>query len=132
MKRTALLLCLLLLPLFGCQAMSEQRQEDSLLRTLRAFENTLRWDRPAGAWGYLTPEVAQQAGPPPNLDNVRVIGYDVIEPPVPVGEGVVVQRVLIRYVFQDRQVVRTLDDRQRWEFDQASQTWRRANPIPAF
>ncbi len=133
MKRIALLLCLALLTLTGCQSMSERKQEDSLLRTLRSYETTLRWDRLAGAWSFLAPEAQQQGGPPPaNLENIRVIGYDVVEPPVSLGEGVVVQRALIRYVFQDRQVVRSVDDIQRWEYDADAKVWRRTNPIPAF
>jgi hypothetical protein len=133
MKRIALLLSLVLIPLTGCQTLAERRQEDSLTRTLRSYENTVRWDRLASAWGFLTPEALQQGGPPPaELDNLRVISYDVIEAPVSPSEGVVFQRAMIRYVHQDRQVVLNLDDAQRWELDPSAQTWRRANPIPPF
>jgi hypothetical protein len=133
MKRIVPLLCLLLLALAGCQTLSERRQEDALTRTLRSFENTVRWDRLAAAWSFLTPEAQQQGGgPPADLDNLRVISYDLVEPPISPSEGVVMQRVQIRYVHQDRQVVRTLDDPQRWEHDPETQSWRRANPMPVF
>lgn len=122
----------LLMLLFGCQSMDERRQAESLRQTLRSFETALRWDRMEHAYGFLDPEVMQQQSLPTHLDDLRVVRYEVLEPPVFLKDERVMQLVLLQYVHESRQVVKTIQDRQYWRFDDERQRWLRTNPIPDF
>jgi hypothetical protein len=68
----------------------------------------------------------------PAYNNVRVLGYEVISKPAPMAENLVSQVVQIRYIYNDTQMIRTIEDRQLWESDADGKIWLRVNPPPPF
>lgn len=100
-------------------------------QSLASYEKALRWQSISEAYRYLRPEL-QPAYLPPGLDNMRVVGYEVLDPPVEVRDNVVVQRVEVRYVNRTTQVMKSFMDEQVWESDDDGKTWLRANPMPVF
>lgn len=116
----------------GCQTLQEVKGRDKLKSTLTSYAATLRWGDPAQAFNFLRPEEAEQVQVPEGLDNVRVTGYELASPPTYLSDHVVTQTVVIEYVFEDRQVYRTLTDRQFWEYEVEDERWYRTNPVPPF
>lgn len=133
-----LLLSLLLLA--GCstvestvEKVKDAQMAKDLKKYLNGYESALRWGQPGQAYGFLSPEVAEQNPVPTGLDNIHVSEYDIIGPPVFVTKTQATQTVSISYIFQDRQVQHSLVDNQMWErADEESRQWYRSNPIPEF
>lgn len=121
---------LLSLLLAGCQSVQFKDRQSSLEDSLRAYDSTIRWGSIADAYVFLTPELAKQTSVPDGLENIRVTQYWQQSSPELNGDTAQVN-VGIRYIHQDRQVERTLSDKQQWRFVDG-QGWRRNNPIPEF
>ena len=100
---------------------------------LSRYESAMRWGNPQHAYGFLKPELAAQTPLPQDLDNIEVSQYLVVSPPVLLNKTTATQTVAISYILVNRQVERSLVDRQVWEREDAnSREWYRANPIPEF
>ncbi len=119
-------LAMLAVLLAGCSGLKDK--ESSLDRTLNAYGSAVRWGDLSSTYDFLEPALAGQSEPPGDLDNIRVIQYEVLKRPVTDGDRATLQ-ARISYVHRDRQVVRTIDDRQEWRHD-SEYGWRRSNPIP--
>ena len=96
-------------------------RQDALEAATDAYAAALRWGYYETAVGYLHPEKRKVVEVPKALANIRVTRYDVVQPPVPVGETERVQVVQIDYLHQDVQSVRSLTDRQTWRYDAPTQ-----------
>lgn len=116
----------------GCATYREDRKQDALEAATTAYAAALRWGYYETAVGYLHPEKRKVAEVPKSLGNIRVTGYDVVQPPVPVGENERVQVVHIDYVHEDVQSVRSLTDRQTWRYDAPTKAWWLDSGLPAF
>ena len=132
MRRLVILLSSLLLLglLSACNSMPLSQRSDVLKNDLRRYEGTIRWDNIANAYKMLTPDLQKTVSAPGNLDNIKVTHYEVLEG-VKVKGDRAEQRVAIRYIHKDRQVVRQIIDNQIW-VDLPDLGWRRDNPIPTF
>lgn len=132
MHARLILLLGLLFGVAGC--VSSAARQDDLTATVRGYENVVRWGRIPAAYDFLKPDLAAEAELPAGLDGIKVTGYDRLTGLIPTDEEKQRYRVTaaIRYVHVDRQVERTLTDQQVWEWDEESERWWRANPIPAF
>jgi len=124
----------LLLP-SGCGQVQKEKKSKSLEATTRAYGNALRWDYPETAWNYLDPDIRAGLRPEQRqLKEIRLTGYDVIQPPMLVAEDQdqAEQWVRIDYVRHDTQVVKSLTDHQIWRYDEASGGWRLHSAPPLF
>ena len=124
---------LALLLLSGCNSVtmdSLKPSQEKLKSTLRSYEVTVRWGNIADAYKHLTPELQELAKIPSSLENIKVTHYEVLSP-LQMKDDKALQQVRIRYIHQDRQVMRTLIDQQQW-IELPEQGWRRANPMPQF
>ncbi len=66
------------------------------------------------------------------FDNIRVTGYEIRQPPLPVDEAKVLQVVEIDYVLEDSQRLRKLSEQQEWRHDPESKQWQVFSPFPEF
>ena len=130
--RFLLLLPLLLAPLAGCKKIDERRQADLLDVTLRSYESVVRWGALANAYGFRLPEEAASDTIPADLDQVRVVSYQVQVAPAMLDEDTAVQAVEIGYIRQDEQTVRKVLDRQTWVYDGEKRLWHLASPVLEF
>jgi len=121
---------LVLTGLSACQTAHVSRGK-AIEASLYAYEKSVRWEGPREGYRFLRPDL-QPGHIPAWIDKIRVVGYDVLDPPHEVGEDQVAQRVRIQYVNQDTQVIRTLTDEQMWESADGGKTWQRINPIPSY
>lgn len=120
--------------LTGCKTMNlmQDKKEETLQNRLKAYQSTLRWGYPGQAYNFLRKDIAAETPLPGNLGNVSVTEYKVIRPPDLVSENQATQTAVIGFIFDDRQVEKTLHDQQLWEYDPEAKTWFRINPIPEY
>ncbi len=120
----------------GCvslpQAFKNKDMQDSLNKTLKSYELTVRWGELSQIYSFLEPELAKTAQIQDNLQNVRTTSYEVIKGPSGTSENQAMQSVRILYIFNDRQIQKTLIDHQEWTYNAEKREWRRTNPIPKF
>lgn len=122
----------LLLLANGCETWQRQQADVQRDKVLYSYQNTVRWFGLDRAYLFMKPELLEGQTIPPNLDNIRVTAYEVIQPPLPFGEGLIKQSVKIFYVLQDRQIERNLLDEQVWEYQPEEKIWYRISPMPEF
>ena len=125
-----LILLLLLVGLAGCSSIQGQKKEIALNNTLSNYHTAMRW----GHWESLISMRSPKAPKMPevDLDNVRVTGYELRQPPVEIEKDKVVQVVQIDYVLRDRQQLRKLRDNQEWRYDPETKLWSLFSPFPDF
>jgi hypothetical protein len=121
---------LLLSPLAGCKKIDERRQADLLEVTLRSYESVVRWGSLVNAYGFRRPEDAARDEIPGDLDQIRVVSYQVQVAPAMLDENTAVQAVEIGYIRQDEQSVRKILDRQSWAYDGEKRLWHLASQVP--
>ena len=132
-KVLALLLALALLITAGCGQVQREKKTRGLEAATTAYGNALRWGYPETAWNYLAPAVRDGLSPEQlALKHIRVTGYEVVQPALLVDEEQeqAEQEVRIDYVRHDTQVVRSLNDHQRWRYEESSGGWRLVSDPP--
>ncbi|TVQ88663.1 MAG: hypothetical protein EA400_08500 [Chromatiaceae bacterium] len=127
----ALLLPVLLSGPGGCGRIKEDRKANALEAVTRTYAEAIRWGYYPAAVGFLSPEVRGDVDLEA-LKNIRVTGYEVIQPPVIDPDDAAVQLVQVDYVLNDRQVLRSLTDRQVWRWNEAGASWWLQTSLPAF
>ncbi|WP_456375403.1 hypothetical protein [Thiolapillus sp.] len=126
---------LLVFSLGSCETMQSAERKNKMDFDLKLYGHEVRWGEIEALPSYLKPELVEEQAPLAHKpENIRVTEYELLVPPREIEEEPprVAQTVRINYVFRDRQVVRTLVDKQLWEYDAAAKKWFRANPIPVF
>jgi hypothetical protein len=116
----------------GCARVEKENRRQVLDAALDAYRSSLRWAYYETAYGHLHPD--SRTGIAQGLDNVRVISYEVVRPPLMTDETQTraEQVVRIGYVLRDEQVVRSLSDRQDWRYDPQTERWWLFSDMPAF
>ena len=129
---SAIVLLMMLLGLAGYNSVEKKKEAQLLEDRMRQYGKMIRWAHYEDAFGYLKLAPGEEIEIPENIDNIRVTSYEVYIPPVKLDEKSAVQTVKIVYVFKDRQVLKTMTDKQYWAFDEEAGNWYRTNPIPPF
>jgi hypothetical protein len=118
------------LVLVGCGSMEREKKANALEAAVTRYGAAIRWGYDDVAYGFVHPDkrTAKHAGP----DNIRVTGYEVVQPPRQTDEKNAEQVVIIDYLHEDVQRVRSLTDRQQWRYEPATGTWWLYSGIPRF
>jgi hypothetical protein len=121
------------LTLGGCASVEKDKRAIALYQATTGYESALRWGYFDNAFGYLHPDERKDKALPEHLTDLRVVGYEAMQSPVvePSKEQAV-QLVTIDYLYEDRQVVKQLKDRQLWEWDETDKTWWLRSGLPKF
>jgi len=128
---TALLLGTSLL-LAACASIERDKRAVALQAATNGYQSAIRWGYYETAFGYLHPDLRKDKAPPESLKDVRLTGYDVIQPPSIQTDETAIQVVDIEFLFEDRQVVKRLTDRQVWKWDEALDSWWLMSGLPRF
>lgn len=126
----ALALPLTLSLLGGCATIQKDKKVKAMDAATTTYGKSLRWGYFDTAYGYLAPEKRQQV--PQYLKNVRVTGYEVMQPPLMKGETDMEQVVRIEYVHKDTQRLKSISDRQLWRYDKEANAWWLQSGVPPF
>jgi hypothetical protein len=124
------ILGLALLALSACGSIEQRKQANALETTLTAYAATMRWASPSHAYQFQDPEHPTPV--PPDLEDIRVVAYDVTVPPMRRDDDTAVQTVTIGYYRLDSQRVRHLTDAQTWRFDTEHKAWYLVSDPPHF
>jgi hypothetical protein len=127
----ALTLAMIVLAGIGCASVKKDSKRIALENALSSYSEAIRWGYFPAAASFLDPAIRSNIDIEA-LENVRVTGYEVIQPGLVGPDDVAVQLVQIDYVLTDRQRLRKLADRQRWRYDETSKAWWLASGLPDF
>ncbi|MCG6861204.1 MAG: hypothetical protein LJE70_08015 [Chromatiaceae bacterium] len=132
MPHKPLLAFCLALPVFlaGCGTIEKEKKVQMLDAALTTYGEAIRWGYFETAYGFLHPDKRQEI--PKHLDNVRVTSYEVLQAPLMKSETEAEQVVRIEYVHKDVQQLRSLSDRERWVYDEATSNWWLDSGVPSF
>jgi hypothetical protein len=133
-KLLPLLLCAAVACSAGCARVQKEKKTTGLEAATNAYGKSIRWAYYETAFGYIHPDQRKGQGLPEGLENVRVTGYEVVQPSVIRDENQTSaeQTVQIEYVLRDEQVVRRVSDRQIWRYDEETRTWWLHSDMPDF
>jgi hypothetical protein len=120
--------------LAACSTVQSDKRALALQAATTAYESAMRWGYFETAYGYLHPDLRAGKDLPAVLKNLRVTGYEVVQPPVVTdkGQAEATQIVNIDYLYEDRQVVKSITDRQVWRYDPRLGTWWLNSGLPRF
>ncbi|WP_295590918.1 hypothetical protein [uncultured Lamprocystis sp.] len=120
--------------LASCGTIEKDKRALGLQAATAAYQSALRWGYFETAYGYLHPDQRKDKSTdlPPVFTDLRVAGYEVVQPPLMQNPGEAVQVVTIDYLYEDRQVVKTITDRQTWTYDTKLDSWWLSSGIPQF
>jgi hypothetical protein len=118
--------------LAGCATVEKDKRAIALQAATNGYQSAIRWGYYETAFGYLHPDLRKDKPVPHGLKDLRLTGYDVVQPPTMQDEDTAIQVVNIEYLYEDRQVVKRISDRQVWKWDDALDSWWLKSGLPAF
>jgi hypothetical protein len=117
----------------GCANAPGLVRQTKFERTARAYEKAIRWSEFGTARLFLKESAGGKN--PPDLDKlkmIKVIEYEVKETSLAPDQSRVLQVAEIQYYRDDAIVVKTVTDRQVWEYDPAFNNWYLVSGLPDF
>jgi hypothetical protein len=121
---------IVLLSLAGCGSIAKSKKESALEAALGMYGDSIRWGYFDTAHSFIHPDQRKEL--PKHLDNIRVTNYQVVQGPLTKDETSVEQVVRIQYIHRDRQMVRSLLDRQLWRYEKEANAWWLYSGFPQF
>lgn len=118
--------------LTGCATVERDKRAIALQAATNGYQSAIRWGYYETAFGFLHPDLRKDKPLPEGLKDLRVTGYDVVQPPTLQGEDSATQVANIDYLYEDRQVVKRISDRQVWAWDDELNSWWLKSGLPAF
>lgn len=116
----------------GCASVEKDKRAIALDAATSGYRSALRWGYYETAFGYLHPDLRKDKPMPESLTDLRLTGYDVVQPPLVQEDDTATQIVNIDYLYEDRQVVKQLTDRQTWKWDPTLKSWWLKSGLPDF
>lgn len=124
---------LLLIPLVvGCAKLERDKKDMALEAAAAGYGSALRWGYFETASGYVHPDQRDAMAAAQWQDNLRITGYDIVQPAAMGSEDEALQVVRIEYLYEDRQIVHRLVDHQEWRYDVESGSWWLYSGLPQF
>lgn len=130
LRSPSVLVLAVLLAAVGCGTVEKKNKATALEAALSTYREAMRWGYFETAHSYVHPD--KRAEMPKGLDNIRVTGYEVVQPPIQKDEKNVEQVVRIEYVHRDRQQLRSLSDRELWRYEDDAKSWWLYSGVPEF
>lgn len=130
---------LFLFTLIGCQTLPEKKRMMDLSHILDSYAINYRWGNLNALETFKKHDteiaakestaVTQELN---DYQNIRIVNYEIIVPPTIVKETMVIQQAKVDYVYIDSQSVKSLIDRQVWQYDKEKSRWYRITELPLF
>lgn len=125
------IIVLIALGISSCGQIKDDAKRIALENTLNGYRQAIRWGYLQAAAGFVSPEQRTDLDTEA-LQNVRVTGYQVLQPGTIAPDDTAVQLVQIDYVLEDQQRLKKLTERQRWRYDPQTGAWWLESGLPAF
>lgn len=115
----------------ACGRVKEDKMAMGLYSATKGYRESIRWGYFDAAVGFLHPDEREDLNAE-TLKNIRVTGYEVVQPAVITPQETAVQLVRIDYVLEDEQRLKSLMDRQEWRWDADRVGWWLYTGLPKF
>ena len=124
----------LMLLLMGCASLDlEKGRWQKFDQTSKAYLLSYRWGDYDLVYGFRKPPNPNEEAPDvQDLSDLRVTSYKVKQTIMSEDETVVIQIVDFEYYRTRNVTLRTLTDRQRWEYDEEKERWYLTSDLPRF
>jgi hypothetical protein len=124
----------LVLLIVGCASLDKEKENWMKFdETSRAYIRAIRWGEYEAAFGFKRlPNVKDELPDFNDLSDVRVTFYRVKQTIISENEMMVMQIVDFQYYRMRNVTVRTITDRQRWEYDKEQERWYLISDLPDF
>ena len=117
----------------GCASMMDSVKMDKFTDTSRGYGEALLWGHFEAANLYRQPALAEKDKPDfEKLKNIKVAQYDIKDMNVSDDGLEVEQDAEIAYYHRNKMILKTLRDRQIWEFDTKDRRWYLKTQLPEF
>lgn len=119
--------------LSGCQGAKEQKKANNLEKSMTSYEVALRWAMHSDAYSYHVNEDGSK--PPADLEKLKeisVTGIDVLEKLVNEDQTEASVKMIIKYYFKDRGVVKDLEMESVWWYSEENKQWYIKSDFPEF
>jgi hypothetical protein len=117
----------------GCSPVKKDKMATTLQDATNGYQSALRWGYYDNAYSFVDPKKRAGKELPKVLETIRLTGYDVVQPPVMKADSdTAAQVVTIEYLYEDKQVVKKLTDKQVWRYDDEAKKWWLTSGLPAF
>lgn len=128
------LLCFFLLipALLSCAGVAERVRLAKFDSTFEVYDITLRRSQFRAAADFIDPAVRDEKIDYKIYDNIKVVDFKVTHLKVSEDRFNVEQVVALQYFLLDRNVLKTIEYRQLWNFDEAKGVWLLRTPLPTF
>ena len=111
-------ICFFVLLLVGCTKIEDMKKMDRFDVTTRAYTHSIRWSEFEDAVMFLKSTEEDSNSPDPELlKMIRVTDYAIKKTAVSEDQTQVVQIVDISYYRNDRMIVKTIREKELWEWD---------------
>lgn len=119
--------------LAACAPIKQEQLTTALQKATDGYQDALRWGYFESAYGYLHPDQRANRPLPDTFKGLHLTGYEVLQPPmIQPDRETAIQIAAIDYLYEDRQVVRHLTDRQTWRYDPKRKAWWLISGLPDF
>ena len=125
----------LMLLVVGCAGLDTDEKEnwEKFDETSRAYLIAIRWGEYEAAYGFKRlPGINTKVPDFQDMRDIKVTSYRVKQTIISEDEMIVMQLVDIQYYRMRDVTVRTITDRQRWEFDSEKRRWYLISDLPHF
>jgi hypothetical protein len=124
----------LMLLMMGCAGFGDEKENWMKFdETSRAYLLALRWGEFEAAYGFKRiPGINDEVPDFQDLSDVRVTSYRVKQTIISEDELIVMQIVDFQYYRMRNVTVRTITDRQKWEYDKEKERWYLLSDLPHF
>lgn len=130
MRYLVITLCLLL---SACVSLTQRQQMDLLDSTSRSYGKAVRWGYFDSAVQFIKIKDGKSISVKPGAyKDIKVIGYEQASSIAADDLSYAEIIVEIKYYRESSAVVKTLVDKQRWEYDTSSEKWYLNGKLPAF
>lgn len=134
MNRFKFCLIGLLLLIAACASLEKEKKEWMKFdETSRSYLMALRWGEYEAAYGFKRlPDVDAKLPDFNDLRDIRITSYRVKQTVISENKLMVMQIVDFQYYRMSNVTVRTITDRQRWEYDKEKERWYLLSDLPDF
>ncbi len=126
-------ICFFVLLLVGCAKIEDMKKMDRFDVTTRAYTHSIRWSEFEDAVLFLKSTEDDSNSPDSDLlKMIRVTDYTIKKTAVSENQSKVVQIVDISYYRNDRMIVKTIREKELWEWDVEKKDWQLSTGLPKF
>ena len=130
--RRSLSVLLLTLLILSCATLGEKVRLSKFDQTAEAYERTLKRSLYGSAQSFIDPAFRDDSIDYDTYKNVKVVDFGVTHVSISDDRLKVEQDVALQYFLLDRNIVKTIQYKQVWRYDEVKGDWFLHTPLPTF